>query len=51
MLILIKTTLENNGSISADRTITFPDVSGTVHTTANTEINGAYGSTSALSNF
>ena len=32
---------------TADRTITLPDASGTVHTTANPEINGAYGSTSA----
>ena len=30
-----------------DRTITLPDASGTVHTTANPEINGAYGSSSA----
>ena len=32
---------------TADRTITLPDATGTVHTTANPEINGAYGSTSA----
>ena len=32
---------------TAARTITLPDISGTVLTTANPEINGAYGSTSA----
>ena len=32
---------------TSDRVITLPDASGTVHTTANPEINGAYGSTSA----
>ena len=34
-------------TMSASRTWTLPDTSGTVHTTANTEITGAYGSTSA----
>ncbi len=32
---------------TTDRTITLPDATGTVHTTANPEINGAYGSSSA----
>ena len=31
---------------TSDRVITLPDASGTVHTTANPEISGAYGSTS-----